>query len=53
MKKIIDRIVISPDAPGTYDLWIDTANNKMKVFVDGEWKEVHTDAVNTSESSQN
>ena len=40
MKKIIDRIVMSPDAPGTYDLWIDTANNKLKVFVDGKWKDV-------------
>lgn len=40
MKKIIDRIVMSPDAPGTYDLWIDTVNNLLKVFVDGEWKAV-------------
>lgn len=53
MKKIIDRIVVSSGAPGTYDLWIDSINNKMKVFVDGEWKEIHCDAVDTSESSQN
>ena len=40
MKKIIDRIVMSPDAPGVYDLWLDPATNTFKVFVDGEWKTI-------------
>ncbi len=39
-RKIIDRIVMSDGAPGTYDLWLDLKTNTFKVFVDGEWKTI-------------
>ena len=37
MKKVIERIVKSPGAPGTHDLWL-TEDNELKVYDNEEWK---------------
>ena len=42
MNKVIERIVTGPGAPDTNDLWLDTkeGESKLKVFNNGEWKEL-------------